>query len=236
MTGRRRGFRVGTITIVNGTNVPINSAISAGVNYDWCNGLFPKEFYVHDGGAGRYSLNARFWLGEDSEYSNNGTEIGLWVSGVAHGIENLVAIPFGGGTSAAASTGGWALAAAAVAGGAGVAIGGISIAAREFINEPSVFTDIHALWNRKFIAEGTVDLTRGQDGIVTYNGEPKILLRSLGEEEFEIRKARDQYIEHGTGEAISDHATADDLLGILDKPVRTAPALGGSACWEVEND
>lgn len=223
---------MGTITILNGTNVPINSAISAGVNYSWCNELFPKEFYVHNGAAGVYSLNTRFWLGEESEYSNNGTEIGLWVAGVALGVLGLVAIPVTGGASAGA----WALIAGALAGGAGLAVGGISIAAREFTNEPEIWTNIHAIHDRKFIAEGTVDLTEGQDGIITYNGQPEITLRQLSEEEFETYKKRDKYVEHGTGEAISDHATADDLRGILDKPVRIAPALGGSACWEVEDD
>lgn len=224
---------MGTITILNGTNVPINSAISAGVNYSWCNELFPKEFYVHNGAAGVYSLNTRFWLGEESEYSNSGTEIGLWVAGVTLGIAGLVAAPFTGGGSAAAA---WAVLASGLAGGAGLAIGGISIAAREFTNEPQVWTNIHAIHDRKFIAEGTVDLTRGQDGILTYNGEPKITLRQISEEEFDTYRTRDRYVEHGTGAAISDHATADDLRGILDKPVRIAPALGGSACWEVEDD
>lgn len=228
LTGRRRGFRVGTITILNGTNVPINSAISAGVNYSWCNELFPKEFYVHNGAAGVYSLNTRFWLGDESEYSNSGTEIGLWVAGVVLGVVGLVTAPFGGAALM--------IAASVLSAGTGVAIGGISIAAREFTNGPEVYTNIHALENRKFIAEGTVDLTRGQDGILTYNGEPKITLRQLSEEEFETYKKRDKYVEHGTGEAISDHATAADLQGILGKPVRIAPALGGRACWEVEND
>jgi hypothetical protein len=219
---------VGKITILNGTNVPINSAISAGVNYSWCNELFPKEFYVHNGAAGVYSLNTRFWLGEESEYSNSAPEIGLWIAGVVLGIIGLVSVPFGGGALM--------IAASALAGGAGLAIGGISIAAREFTNDPEVWTNIHAIHDRKFIAEGTVDATRGQNGLITYNGEPKITLRQLSEEEFETYKTRDKYVEHGTGEAISDHATADDLRGILDKPVRIAPALGGSACWEVEND
>ena len=228
---------MGTITILNGTNVPINSAISAGVNYSWCNELFPKEFYVHDGAAGVYSLNTRFWLGEESEYSNSGTEIGLWIAGVALGIVGLVAIPISAGASAPATAAAWALlAGSALTGGAGVAIGGISIAASEFTNEPAVWTNIHAIHDRRFIAEGTVELTKGQDGLLTYNGEPRITLRQLSEEEFETYQTRDKYVEHGTGAAISDHATAEDLRDILDKPVRISPALGGSACWEVEND
>lgn len=187
--------------------------------------------------AGVYSLNTRFWLGEESEYSNSGTEIGLWVAGVALGVLGLVAVPISAGASAPATAAAWAvLAGSALTGSAGVAVGGISVAAREFTNEPAVWTNIHALHDRKFIAEGTVELTRGQNGVITYNGAPKITLRQLSEEEFETYKKRDKYVEHGTGPAISDHATADDLRGILDKPVRIAPALGGSACWEVEND
>ncbi|MFI7672256.1 hypothetical protein [Actinophytocola sp. NPDC049390] len=229
---RERGYLVGSITILNGTNVPINSAISAGVNYSWCNELFPKEYYVHNGAAGVYSLNTRFWLGEESEYSNNGTEIGLWVAGVVLGIVGIVAIPITGGATAPAV----AFIGSALAGGAGLAVGGISIAAREFTNEPNVWTNIHAIHDRKFIAEGTVDLTRGQDGVITYNGQPKITLRQLSEEEFETYRKREKFVEHGTGEAISDHATVDDLKAVLDKPVRLFPALGGRACWEVEND
>ncbi len=227
---------MGTITIVNGTNVPINTAISAGVNYSWCNELYPKEYYAHEGLAGVYSLNTRFWLGEESEYSNSHAEIGLWVAGVALGVAGLVAIPFSGGASGTISAAGWALIASAIAGGAGVALGGISIAAQEFTNEPSVHTNIHALQDRKFVAEGIVNLTKGQDGVVTYNGTPKITLRPIGEEEFAAYKTRDKYIEHGTGPAISDHAQKDDLQGLLDKPVRITPALGGHACWEVEDD
>ena len=204
-----------------------------GVNYSWCNELFPKEFYVHEGGAGTFSLNTRFWLGDESEYSLNGAEIGLWVAGVVLGIIGIVAIPVTGGTSAGAI----ALIAGALSGGASLVIGGISIAAREFTNEPKIYTNIPALKNRKFIAEATVDLTMGKDGIVTYNGsKPEITLRRISDEEFDTYKTRDKFTQHGTGPAISDHATADDLQSILGKPVRIAPALGGSACWEVEDD
>jgi hypothetical protein len=224
---------VGTITILNGTNVPINSAISMGVNYSWCNELFPKEFYVHDGSAGVFSLNTRFWLGDESEYSLNGAEIGLWVAGVALGIVGLAAIPITGG----ASVGAMAVIAGGLTGGASLAIGGISIAAREFTNDPTIWTNIHAVHDRKFIAEAAVDLTRDKDGIVTYNGSrPEITLREISDEEFEAYQKRDKFTPHGTGPAISDYATVADLQGVLDKPVRIAPALGGSACWEVEND
>jgi hypothetical protein len=33
---------MGSITVLNDTNLPINTSISAGVNYDWCNRLWPK--------------------------------------------------------------------------------------------------------------------------------------------------------------------------------------------------
>ncbi|WP_181314500.1 hypothetical protein [Phormidesmis priestleyi] len=39
---------MGTVTILNNTNAVINTCISAGVNYSWCNQLSPKEYYVHE--------------------------------------------------------------------------------------------------------------------------------------------------------------------------------------------
>ncbi|HEY2513467.1 MAG TPA: hypothetical protein VGI39_21510, partial [Polyangiaceae bacterium] len=226
---------MGQITILNNTNAPINSCISAGLNYSWVNSLSPKEFYVHDGAAGVYTLNTRFWLGEGTEYHNSGAEIGLWVGGIVLGIAGLVmAVIPGGGLLLAAAAAGIA--------GSGTAVAGISIAAKEFANEPSTWTNIQAVQDRKFIAEGKVDFDKGADNLVQWKNSPIITLRELKDEDYKRLVSSGEFVQYradGDVSRITDsYLTKADVekAGLLNTPLRITPSVGGNACWEVEND
>lgn len=232
---------MGTITILNGTNQPINSCISAGVNYSWCNKLNPNEYYQHEGAAGVYSLNSKYWLGEDSEYSNSAAEIGLFVAASIIGVIGVALIPFTGGGSAAGATALYCAIAGAATASAGTAIGAISIAANEFNNSPSTFTNIHALQNRRFIAKGGVDaeMKTGPDGIkyMQINSVTPITLHALSEAEYQALIQKD-YTEYQSKPMAGSFATVAQLKAsnLLDKPLLIRPANGGDCVWEIEND
>jgi hypothetical protein len=76
--------------------MPINSAISAVVNYNWCNRLNPGEYFVHDSAAGVHTLHSCYW-DPSSEYSSSGDAIGFFVAGVALGVIGIVATVVTGG-------------------------------------------------------------------------------------------------------------------------------------------
>ncbi len=234
---------MGTITILNGTNVPINSCISAGVNYSWVNALYPNEYYVHNGAVGVYTLNSRYWLGEASEYANSGAEIGIWIAGLVVGIVGLVlAIPTGG-VSLELSAAVMTAAAAVGVGGAGLAICGIAIAAKEFSNEPSRLMNIQAVQNRVFIATGNIEMEYDPGAkITTWTEIPGIEFEEISQEDFANYKAKG-YSEHGTDVShqipvdskpmSSSELTADKVNNV---PVRIAPMYVENEYWEIEDD
>ncbi len=232
---------MGTITILNNTNTTINSCISAGVNYSWVNKLSPKQFYVHNGAAGVYTLSNKYWLGEGTEFGNSAAEIGLWTAGLVVGVAGLIAVPFTGGASGTLTAGAIA-ALSALAAGVGLTISGISIAVKDFRNEPSTWTNIHAIKNRKFVAEATVE-TKLENGVLTYTKVPAIQFREIDEEEFQRMIVDQGFVgyQKGEGDAAQlpttyvKHDDAD-LAKLLSKPLRMFPSLGGDACWEVEGD
>ncbi len=230
---------MGQVIILNDTNVPINSCISAGVNYSWVNSLSPKEYYVHAGAAGVYTLNTRFWLGEGSEYANSDAEIGIWVAGIVLGIAGLVVTGVTGGAALP-------MLVAAGVGAAGATVSGISIAAKEFTNQASTWTNIQAMHDRKFVAEGRVDFDKGPDGLITWKGMPTITLRELSDAEFRERVASQEFVQyhasHDVTRITEGHQTKADLVkaGLVGTPLRIRPSLGEDAAagpaWEVEDD
>lgn len=232
---------MGQITILNGTNTVINSCISIGVNYSWCNKLSPKKYYKHNGVAGIYTLNTNYWFSEATEFKNSGMEIGLFVGGLVVGVIGLAAIPFTLGGSISLVVG-----AATIAGGvssaAGLAISGLSIAAREFNNSPSQVHGVPALEDRKYIAESTVTLEKvpNADGTFTmkFLEIPQITLRELSDSEFHRLLESGEYTEHQSKPIAGAYLSSEELdsLGLKEKPVTIRPAWGGDACWEVEND
>jgi len=232
---------MGTVTILNNTNVPINTCISAGVNYSWCNELSPKEYYVHEGGPGGvFTLNTRYWLGAETEYSHSGVEIGLFVAGIVIGVIGLIAIPVTGGASISLISASTALASGVGVGTgvAGLAIGGISIAVKDFVNSPSTFTNIQAAQNRKFIAEGKVEAKLDDKGVVVYTSLPQITLRRLEDGEFETLIRDKGFVSKGEQPISGSYSTKRELDNacVLNTQIKIRPSRGGNACWEVEDD
>ncbi len=235
---------MGQITILNGTNTLLNSCVSAGVNYSWCNKLQPHTYYQHDGAASVLTLNTRYWIGESTEYSHSAAEIGLFIAGMLIGVVGLALVPLTGGTSAVASA---ALAqgllvGGAVASGAGLAISGISIAVKDFQNTPTSWTNIHAIHNRKFIAEAAVkrEVTLQPDGkaLATFTEIPEIKLRELTEQEFQNYLNEGTYTQHDSSPLLGELATSAVLhkAGLKNVAVTVRPEWGGDAAWEIEDD
>lgn len=229
---------MGQITILNGTNTVINSCISAGVNYSWCNKLSPKKYYHHEGALGVYTLNTKYWIGESSEFSHSGVEIGLFVAGIAVGVVGLALVPFtlGGSMVAIGATIGGTVATVS-----GLTISAVSIAAEEFQNMPATYTGIQAVHDRKFIAEGRVETqqVKKDDGsvVLEYVNIPQIKLRELTDAQYREYLNSGEYTEHQSKPITGDFLTAKALgeRGLL-KHVTIRPAWAGEACWEVEDD
>lgn len=224
---------MGTITLINNTNVPINSSISAGVNHSWCNLLTPRTYYVHQG-LGVFTLNTKYWMGSASEYSHNVDEIGLFAGAIGIGIVGLLLAPFTGGGS-------MLIAAGALSGASGLAVTGMALGVKDYRSQPASWTNIQSISNRVFVADAQVTL-KELDGKVTYENIPDLKLREI--DPFEFRRLISQgYVEHQENEGdkkliINVHSTAAELraAGLLDVPLRIFPSLGGDACWEIEND
>jgi hypothetical protein len=114
---KERPQNMGQVTILNGMNVPINSCISAVINLSWCNKLFPKTYYQHDGAASVVTLNVNYWFGEETEFSSDpGTVVTTVLGAVVAGVGVVIAVvgvvllPVSAGTSSALIVGGSALA------------------------------------------------------------------------------------------------------------------------------
>jgi hypothetical protein len=168
------------VTIVNGTNSLINVSISAGVNYDWRNQLPPKAYTRLGNTAVWVTVNARWWVGETTEYANSIAEIALFATGTVIGIVGLVlAIPSGG-TSLALTIAG----ASVALGGAGLAVGGISLAIRDFANTPTSKTGVYLPDERKFIVEGALTFSYDRNQVATITGADGLRLRELTNDEF----------------------------------------------------
>lgn len=234
---------MGQITILNGTNTVINSCISAGVNYSWCNKLSPKKYYHHDGAAGIYTLNSKYWIGESSEFANSGAEIGLFVAGLVVGVVGLALVPLtlGGSITMSAMAIG-ATIAGVVASVSGLAISGIAIAVKEFQNMPATWTGIQAVQDRKFIAEAHVETrqVKQDDGsvVLEYVDIPEIKLRELTEAQYHEYLVSGDYTEHQSKPITGAYLSSAELerQGLLKKNVTIRPAWAGEASWEVEND
>ncbi|MGL4318063.1 MAG: hypothetical protein ACRCTL_15790 [Pseudomonas sp.] len=234
---------MGQIIILNGTNTVINSCISAGVNYSWCNKLSPKKYYRHNGAAGIYTLNTKYWIGESSEFANSGAEIGFFVVGIVIGVVGLALVPLtlGGSITMSAMAIG-ATVAGVVSSVSGLAISGISIAVKEFQNMPAAWTGIQAVQDRKFIAEGRVETrqVKQPDGsvVLEYVDIPEIKLRELTDAQYHEYLVSGEYTEHQskpiTGACLN--STELELMGLLKKNVTIRPAWAGEASWEVEDD
>jgi len=63
---------MGSITIINKTNAPINSTtVFSGINSSWRNKINPNEFFVHSA-AGQYTLKTRFYTSATASSSRTG--------------------------------------------------------------------------------------------------------------------------------------------------------------------
>lgn len=206
------------VTVVNGTNAPINVSISAGVNYDWHNRLRPKEYVELGNTAVWVTLNARWWYGEATEYHNSAAEIGLFVTGTVIGIAGLVLIPFSGGTSLALTIG----AVGGLLGSAGLAVGGIALAIKDFVDTPVSRTGVYLLDNRTFVAEGIVKFKYEADKeTVNYTGMDKLKLTELTAEQFTSRAN-----EHGWVVAREDPAETQAIESVY-HTLDPHPGVGG---------
>jgi hypothetical protein len=168
------------VTLINGTNSLINVAISAGVNYDWRNQLPPKSYTRLGNTAVWVTVNARWWLGETTEYANSIAEIALFATGTVIGIVGLVlAIPTAG-TSLALTIAG----ASVALGGAGLAVGGISLAIKDFANTPTSKPGVYLPDERIFIVEGALTFRYDRNEVATITGADDLKLRELTNAEF----------------------------------------------------
>jgi hypothetical protein len=231
---------MGQVTILNGTNVPINSCISAGFNYSWVNKLPPRQFYAHNGAAGVFTLNTNYWLGPSSEFSNNAASIFLWTANMVVAVVGVVLIPFTDGASALAVT-------SAISSSVGAIIQAISVAGNEFTNAPYEWHNIQAIHDRKFIAEGNIDIRQNSDGTITYVNPADIKLRELQDSEYrQLISKKDGYVEYlsnGDTAPIGDqYQTRDNLFAarVLGTDLLIRPHASAStkdtADWEIEDD
>ena len=121
---------MGTVTVVNKANYPIDSSISAGLNYDWANNIPRGQYVKLDGVASVVTLHVKYWTGEQFGYESNLKDFGLFMAGtVITGLLVIAAVAtLGAGLIcvpvAAAGAAGAGVAAGLGAGGAAVAVSG----------------------------------------------------------------------------------------------------------------
>ncbi|HVZ37221.1 MAG TPA: hypothetical protein VG963_32585 [Polyangiaceae bacterium] len=238
---------MGTITILNGTNAPINSCISAGLNYSWCNLLGPQEYYSHEGGPGGvFTLNTRYWFGTESEYARSSAlEIVSFVGGTVLGVVGLV-LTFASGGAATPIIAAAMMGSGVVTGVGGLALGALGVASHEFTTSPQNWTNIQAAQNRRFIAEGALQGKEDKGNKTFQITGSSLTLRELSDEEFK-RKINSGFIEHPRDPshaqrivgACLTHAELQESLrfdGVLNNLGSLFPRRGGEACWEIEDD
>lgn len=213
------------VFVINGTNAPINVSLSAGFNYDWKNRLNPNEYVELTNGV-LVSLNARYWAGEPTEYDTSNMDIGLFVAGTVVGIIGFALCFVPGGAAIV-------IAASATVGFTGLAIGGVSVLAKEVINTPAHVTSITVSANKKFLITGNLDVSV-EHGTAVINGGESIAIKELIGNEFEtwlafhkpLHTPKDPQNVPAIG---NDYATRKDLenAGISVGPVWIYPALAG---------
>ena len=227
------------VTILNGTNTLVNVSLSAGFNYDFHNKLAPNEYVVLTGGV-LVSVNARYWAGEPTEYDRGLLDIGLFAGGA---IISLIGfgLTFVGG----AGTPLLLFGASIISGGLGLAIGGISVLAKELINTPAHVTAVELVADRKFLVSGKLAMTE-KDGILSIEGGDSIRLEPLDESEFQARVksgkialALKEQLDADPAEKTYAYAKKSDLEaeGALDAPVWIYPSFCGvpdndPVCWQ----
>lgn len=135
-----------SITVVNTTNLPINSATNvANFNHSVHNAINPGEYYIHDTIPGTlYTLRARWFCGENAPYEQDILNLGLTVGGTLLSAVGLVVSALGVGASWA--TGGASLALSFA--GAGISAAGEALAATSWgIHDTGVRASRDALWD-----------------------------------------------------------------------------------------
>ncbi len=188
---------MGSVTIINQTNAPINSSISIGFNYDWCNYIPPNQYAILQSGDVWVTLNARWGIGKNSEYENSILDIVTFAIGTTIAVASLVL--------AVASAGaalpllvptwvGWAGAAGGALAAAGVYVTEIGFAAKDFRSTPANETGVYLAENRKYIVEGALAFGKpDQKGRVEITGEEEgnpLKLRRIDENEFSALVAK----------------------------------------------
>jgi hypothetical protein len=183
--------RMGSVTIINQTNAPINASISAGFNYDWCNYIPPNQYTILQAGDVWVTLNARWGIGRTSEYENSITGIVMFAVGTTVAVASLVLAAVTAGAALPVLVPAW-IGYAGAAGGA-VAAGGVYVteigfAANDFISTPANETGVYLAENRKYVVEGGLAAGKPDEKRrVEITGEEKgnpLKLRRIDEKEF----------------------------------------------------
>jgi hypothetical protein len=194
------------VTVVNGTNWPINILLSAGFNYAWHNHLGPKEVVSVGDSYTVVTLSVRRHFDETSEYeATSAVDIGLFVAGTVVGIAGLALAPLTAGLSLDGVLAAFTVigSASLIGGGASMAIGGLAFAAKDFENKSRTRPGVELRLERKFIVEGDMAFETNDDGspkltngILTVTGQKELTLRDLTEAEFKEGLEKKGWVHH----------------------------------------
>jgi len=227
------------VTVVNGTNAPINVSLSVGFPYVWKNKLNPLEFVELDPGVPIVSLNARYWLGEATEFSRNWSDIG-WFAGSLFVGALGVGLCFTGA--------GIALIVSAAVGIIGTTAGAIQIGVAELAISPAHLPEISVKSNLKFLITGKLDMSEDR-GVATIGGGDAIAIAPFSSNEhfaswIAAHKPVSVTPDPESSKPIEKYyADRSDLEkdGVFDAPVWIYPSLSGvphvnPPCWEFQKD
>lgn len=190
---------MGSITIINNTNWPINSSMtSLGVNSSWRNRINPKEFYVHNA-HGIYNAHVRYFTSIQSTYEANWERIGelagFFVLNL--GALGLTAVTMGAAAGAfATASSGLAILSGFSSGVTALLTGAVDLAAISVdIKDITVDaipgeveeTRIHGHFHNVYVVEGGYSET--QEAFVP------LTMRLITQEELETKKKENEYYE-----------------------------------------
>ncbi|ATB29896.1 hypothetical protein [Melittangium boletus] len=197
-----------SITIINKTNVPINStAVYAGVNSSWRNKINPTEFFVHSASpAVQYTLKVNYCLKRDDLYHSNWSRVAELIGLasldlIAIGL-SVVGLGMAVGAVTGASTA-LGFVAGTVEAGVGASAFAVDIVAlginvRDFVvdrgSADTEWTDIWGHHDVVFVAEGGMDINENNGRENPAKLKP-LTLRKISQDEFERMKRTNQIYE-----------------------------------------